>query len=461
MLLTISTTYQPATDIGYLLHKHPDKVQRFDISGGKAHIFYPEATPEQCTIAMLIELDSINLVRKMNIPNSSLMLQHYVNDRPYVASSFASSALVKVFSSALNGNCAEKPELVQQKMPFEVQLNMLKVRGNASLINELFEPLGYEVSYTNHLLDEKFTDWGNSNYYALTLKNNCTLQTLLSHLYVLMPVFDNEKHYYVHQADVDKLLDKAKVWLSTHPKKKFITNRYLKNKSSLTHEALKRLMTTEEQQAEEQIKHLPKVQQEKKIKLHQLRLNIVLETLVEAGAKSVLDLGCGEGKLLKMLLAHKQFERILGMDVSYRTLVNAKKRLNIERLSAHQQERINLIQGSLHYKDNRLDRFDAAALVEVIEHMDEERLAAFEKTIFKFALPKTVVITTPNREYNVKYEMEEGTMRHDDHRFEWTRQQFKDWCEKIKTQFGYYSTIKMIGDLDETVGEPSQMVIFN
>lgn len=460
MLLTISTTYQPATDIGYLLHKHPAKVQKFDISGGKAHIFYPEATDEKCTIAMLMELDSINLVRKMHVSSNSLMLHDYVNDRPYVASSFASSALVKVFSSALNGNCKDKPELVQQKIPFEVQISMLKVRGGVELINDLFEPLGYTVSYEGHVLDEQFSEWGESNYYALTLRNECTLQHLLSHLYVLMPVFDNEKHYYVHQADVDKLMDKAKVWLSNHPKKKFITNRYLKNKSSLTNEALERLMTEEEQNIEEQRQKLPKEKQEKKVKLHQLRLNTALKELIKSKAKSVLDLGCGEGKLLRMLLEKKQFERILGMDISYRTLLNAKKRLNIERLPASMQERITLIQGSLHYKDSRLYGFDAAALVEVIEHMDEERLSAFEKIVFEFARPKTVIITTPNGEYNVKYEMEEGSMRHDDHRFEWTREQFKDWCESVKEQFGYEYTIQMIGDLDEQVGAPSQMVVF-
>lgn len=460
MLLTISTTYQPATDIGYLFHKHPAKVQKFDISGGKAHIFYPEATDEKCTIAMLMELDSINLVRKMHVLGGSLMLHHYVNDRPYVASSFASSALVKVFSSALNGNCTERPDLVQQKMLFEVKINMLKVRGNVELINELFEPLGYTVSYKSHVLDEKFSKWGSSNYYSLILQNQCTLQHLLSHLYVLMPVFDNEKHYYVHQADVDKLMDKAQVWLSSHPKKKFITNRYLKNQSSLTHQALERLMTKEEQNIEEQRRKLPKKKQDKKVKLHQLRLNTVLEELVKSKAKSVLDLGCGEGKLLKMLLDKKQFESILGMDISYRTLLNAKKRLNIEHLPVSLKNRITLIQGSLLYKDSRLDDFDAAALVEVIEHMDEERLSAFEKTIFQFARPKTVVITTPNGEYNVKYEMEAGAMRHDDHRFEWTRQQFKDWCETIKEQFGYEYTIQMIGDLDEQVGAPSQMVVF-
>ena len=458
MLITISTTHSPATDIGYLLHKHPDKVQTFKVSGGQAHIFYPISTTEKCTVALLLELDTIKMVRQMHVPKGSISLHHYVNDRPYVASSFASSAITTVFSSALNGNCKNRPELVNVKMPFEVQVEVLKVKGSRQLIHNIFEPLGYEIAYTRHDLDEQFPDWGPSPFYSLTLKNKCTLQTLLRHLYVLMPVFDNEKHYYVGQADVEKLVSKATEWLPYHPMKDFIIRRYLKHKSSLTTEALSRLMTEAEKDQEEEKGFT--AQDEKKVKLHQVRLNIALEVIKKSGSKSVMDLGCGEGKLIRMLLKENQFERILGMDVSYRELLIAKKRLKIEQMSEAQRQRIKLIQGSLLYQDERLEDYDAAAIVEVIEHLDEERLVTFEKVLFACAQPKLAVITTPNGEYNAKYEMEEGAMRHSDHRFEWTRAEFKNWVNRVCETFKYEAKISMVGDIDETLGAPSQMVVF-
>ena len=460
MLLTISTAHQPTSDLGFLLHKHTDKVQTFKVSGGEVQVFYPEFSLKKATIAMLLELDSIDLVRKMKVPNGSLALHHYVNDRPYVASSFASSAIANILGSAMNGNCKNRPELLGIKMNFEVQIEVLKVRGNPLLIDNIFEPLGYEVSYQRHSLDEAFPDCGERPFYSLNLKNNCTIQTLLTHLYILMPVFDNEKHYYVGKKDVDKLIAKANTWLPNHPMKDFITRRFLKNKTSLTHEALEQLMTSAEKEAEEKLDQTPSKDKEVAIRLHQLRLNKALESIQKTGAKSVLDLGCGAGKLLKMLLQNPQFKRILGMDVSYRSLLIAKKRLKIDQMSEAQQQRIELIHGSLLYRDERLYGFDAAAIVEVIEHLDEDRLATFEKILFGFSRPKTIVITTPNSEYNVKYDMEAGKMRHIDHRFEWSRQEFKDWTMKVCETYSYTVNIELIGDLDEAVGAPSQMAVF-
>lgn len=123
MLLNITTTHQPATDLGYLLHKHPDKLQSVDLSVGKAHIFYPECTPEKTTVSLLLEIDSVEMVRGNN--NNDFVLAEYVNDRPYVASSLLSVALAKAFSSALNGKCKDKPELVTEKLPFEVTIAVL------------------------------------------------------------------------------------------------------------------------------------------------------------------------------------------------------------------------------------------------------------------------------------------------------------------------------------------------
>ena len=195
--------------------------------------------------------------------------------------------------------------------------------------------------------------------------------------------------------------------------------------------------------------------------LHQKRLALVLEKLKESGAKSVLDLGCGEGKLIRMLLKEKQFNNITGMDVSYQELTKCKERLHWDEMAPRQKERINLFQGALTYKDKRLEGFDAAAVVEVIEHLDENRLKSFERVVFECAQPKTVILTTPNGEYNILFEnMEADTMRHKDHRFEWTRNEFETWAKQVAETNNYKVEFCPIGEEDEKVGAPSQMAIF-
>src|SRR5439155_2095399 len=134
----------------------------------------------------------------------------------------------------------------------------------------------------------------------------------------------------------------------------------------------------------------------------------------------------------------KPFEKIVGMDVSYRALEIAAERLHLDRLPEKQRQPIELIQGSLGYRDKRLAGYDAAAVVEVIEHLDEPRLAAFERVLFEFARPVTVVLTTPNSEYNTKFKtLPAGQFRHRDHRFEWNREQFRAWANGIAERFDY------------------------
>jgi 3' terminal RNA ribose 2'-O-methyltransferase Hen1 len=457
MLLTISTTYYPATDLSYLLHKHPSKVQEVEISGGKAHLFYPEISEDKCTIALLLDIDPIGLVRKDSGPHvNEFALQQYVNDRPYVASSFMSGAISKAFSTAMNGRCKDKPELVDVPMPFEVKLAVLPVRGGEPLLRHLLEPLGYTVSVERHLLNEKFPNWGYSRYYTVTLKNTLTLQQLLTHLYVLIPVCDNDKHYWVGSHEVEKLLEKGRDWLPSHPARELITMRYLKHQKSLANDVLEILLKDEVTEDPEE-----ETATEQKVSMHDVRLQAVANELLGSGVKTVVDLGCGEGKLLKLLLAEKQFDTILGMDISYRSIEIAKDKLKIERLPPKQQQRIQLIQGSLNYRDKRIEGFEAAALVEVIEHLDQPRLSALVKVVFEFAKPQLVVITTPNAEYNIKFiNNEDGKLRHSDHRFEWTRKQFEDWGNRISVKYNYDVAYKPIGEPDEEVGALSQMAVF-
>ncbi len=458
MLLQITTTHKPATDLGYLLHKHPDKFQSIDLSIGVGHIFYPESSENKTTVAVLLDIDPINMVRGRNRSNN-FSLGQYVNDRPYVASSFMSVALSKAFSTAMNGKCSNKPDLVEVKMPFEVNISVLPApKGGEHLIRKLFEPLGYKVTVERHILDEKFEEWGESKYYTVKLLNTITTQELLQHLYVLIPVLDNDKHYYVSQNEIEKLVEKGKGWLSSHPEMEEITRRYLIHLGSLSRQAISRLH--EEEGSEEQ-DNLDQEEKERKETLHQKRLKLVLEQLKKSRAESVIDLGCGEGKLIRMLLKEKQFKKITGTDVSYTELTKAKDRLHWDEMAPRQKERIALFQGALTYKDKRLEGYDAAAIVEVIEHLDKNRLKSFERVVFEFAKPKTVVLTTPNGEYNVLYKnMEENAMRHTDHRFEWTRKQFKKWANTIAKNNNYKVEFLPIGEEDSNVGAPSQMAIF-
>ena len=458
MLLLITTTSYPATDLGYLLHKHPDRCQSFSLSFGQAHVFYPEASEQRCTAALLLDIDPVKLVR-----GRSANLEQYVNDRPYVASSFLSVAIAQVFSTALAGRCKDKPELTQTPLPLVAKLSVLPCRGGEGFLRQLFEPLGYTVTAQNHILDEKFPDWGQSKYYTVELQHTLPLADLLSHLYVLIPVLDDDKHYWVDDDEVEKLLRHGEGWLRAHPAREAITRRYLKRQHRLTRAALAQLAeedeldpdSAEESHAEEE------AAVEKPISLKQQRLNAVDAALKENGAKRVIDLGCGQGTLLRILVKESFFEQITGVDVSYRALEVAQERLDRLHLAPNQSNRLQLIQGALTYQDKRFTGYDAATVIEVIEHLDLPRLAAFERVLFEFAQPKTVVVTTPNIEYNVKFEnLPAGKLRHKDHRFEWTRQEFQNWAKQVAERFGYTVQFQAVGLEDAEVGSPTQMGVF-
>lgn len=463
MLLTLTTTHSPATDLGYLLHKHPAKVQSFTASFGEVHVFYPEASAERCTAALLLEVDPVGLVRKKGRSGKGFALQQYVNDRPYVASSFLSTAIVKVYRSALNGLCKQRPELVATPIPLLAKIAVLPCRGGESFLRALFEPLGYTVRAQSHPLDETFPEWGESPYFTVELEHTLRLSEFLTHLYVLIPVLDNHKHYWVGDEEVAKLLHRGGDWLATHPQRDKITAKYLKQQGVLTRAALAQLVADEDADLDASDAHHDEEERrtERTMGLHEQRLRAVLTVLQERHASRVLDLGCGEGKLLRLLLNDKRFTEIVGLDVSYRSLEMASERLHLDNLPDKQRERIRLMQGSLIYRDKRLVGYDAAAVVEVIEHLDAPRLAAFERVLFEFAQPGTVIITTPNSEYNVKWAtLPAGQFRHQDHRFEWTRGEFQTWAKRVAEQYGYGVQIKGIGPEDASVGTPTQMAIF-
>ncbi|WP_327133931.1 3' terminal RNA ribose 2'-O-methyltransferase Hen1 [Streptomyces sp. NBC_01343] len=473
MFLTISTTgsaEDPATDLGFLLHKHPGKVQAFSTSHGVAHVFYPEAADERCTAALLLDVDPVALVRRGQgkgrggAPDAALA--QYVNDRPYAASSLLAVALGSVFRSALGGRCTARPELPEQARPLRIEIPALPARGGAQLVHRLFDPLGWDLVQAEPVaLDEQFPEWGDSRYVRLVLEGELRLADALRQLYVLLPVLDDAKHYWVAPDEVDKLLRAGDGWLAAHPENGLISARYLARHKRLTREAMDRLELLRLAEADgsevEELDNAVGETEEKAVPLAVRRREAILGALRAAGASRVLDLGCGQGQLVQALLKEPAFTEIVGVDVSMRALGMAAKRLRLERMGEKQSSRVQLLQGSLAYTDKRLAGYDAAVLSEVIEHLDLPRLPALEYAVFGAARPRTVLVTTPNVEYNVRWEtLPAGHVRHGDHRFEWNREEFGGWAASVAGRHGYEVAFAPVGDDDPQVGPPTQMAVF-
>ena len=462
VLLTISTTHQPATDLGFLLHKNPGRLQSFRLPFGRADVFYPEAERDRCTVALLLDIDPVGLVRpKPGASNSGGWLEQYVNDRPYVASSHLSVAIASVFGSALAGTSKERPDLAESAIPLEARIAAVPSKDGADLVQGLFEPLGYTVEIQGHPLDTRFPEWGDSPYFSVGLTSESRLRDLLAHLYVLLPVLDDDKHYWVGDDEVDKLLRFGEGWLGNHPQRDLISRRYLKHQRGLVRQALAKLLdagqadpdiSAARQEQEEELLEAP-------LRLGEQRIQAVLAALRTIGATRVLDLGCGEGRLIGELLEEPAIRSITGLDVSHRALEAA--RLRLDSLPTRQRDRVTLLHGSLTYRDKRLSGHDAAVAMEVIEHMDTPRLDAFEEVIFGEAKPGAVLITTPNAEYNTLFGgLPAGAFRHRDHRFEWTRGQFQEWARGAAARRKYDVRFQDIGAEHPAHGAPTQMGVF-
>jgi 3' terminal RNA ribose 2'-O-methyltransferase Hen1 len=464
VLLTITTTRAPATDLGYLLHKHPGKAQSWQVSSGVSHVFYPEAAEDRCTAALLLEVDPVALVRGKGTGRSSEPpgITHYVNDRPYAASSLLAVALKQVFGTALAGRCDTRPELAATPLPLKVRVPALRCTGGPDLAARLFAPLGWEVTAEPVPLDPP--EWGLSRYVDLTLSGTLRLADALNHLYVLLPVLDDAKHYWVTSDEIDKLVRAGEGWLTTHPEKALITRRYLAHRRELTADALARLADADDLAPEALDNAVPDnpdpYEEPRPVPLAVARREAVLTVLREAGAHSVADLGCGDGALTRLLVAERDLDRVVAADVSARALEIAARRLRLDRLPEAKLAKVALLQSALTYRDERLAGLDAAVLMEVIEHVDADRLPALERTVFGFAAPPTVIVTTPNREHNAVYGMPGSALRHPDHRWEWDRRQFLDWADRVAAGYGYAVRVTGIGPDDPAAGPPTQMAIF-
>jgi 3' terminal RNA ribose 2'-O-methyltransferase Hen1 len=466
MLLTITYIGEKAADLGYLLHKNPSRPQTAEFNFGKVHVFYPEISANRCTAALLLDMDPLDLARgKQGSTGGGLF--DYVNDRPYVSSSFMSTAISRVYGTAMSGHCEKNQSLADSVLELSATLVMLPCRGDTGMLEKVFAPLGYEVKWEGGLLDERFPEWGDSCYVNLTISGRVRLQDLLRHIYVLIPVFDYRKHYWINDKEVDKLLAHGSGWLENHPEKNFITRRYFTKLGHFTKQALERLnrldngeggvenpVTESESEVESPTVKIPR--------LNDQRLSAVLSELKNSGAKSVLDMGCGEGRLLQLIMKEKKFIAIAGTDVSSVVLKRTADNLKLERMTEEEKKRVTLFQSSLCYRDKRFKNYDAISIVEVIEHLDENRLPALEAVVFADAAPTKIIVTTPNFDYNVNYTgLRENKFRHGDHRFEWNRVQFRAWADSAAARNNYSVRYEDIGEKDENQNTPTQMAIFS
>ncbi|ROR83641.1 3' terminal RNA ribose 2'-O-methyltransferase Hen1 [Plantibacter flavus] len=462
MLVTITSTAPSAADLGHLVRKHPARAQSFDLSVGCAHVFYPEATDERCTIALLLEVDAIALVRQKRFGGGdSASLSQYVNDRPYASSSMVAVAIGQVFRSAMTGRSDSHPELAAAALPLTITVAAVPSRGLEQLATRLFSPLGWTVVERAIPLDPTVPAWGDSRYVDLELTGHLRLADALRQLYVLLPVLDDAKHYWVSDDEVGKLLRAGEGWLADHPDRDLITKRYLAHQSRMITDAQSQLDPEARTGGADGDDAATASRTKRAPALAGLRAEAVLQALTDVRARSVADVGCGEGALLTRLLADPLVTTVIGTDVSARALASASQRLGLRDASDRVRERIQLLQSSATYADTRLRGLDAIVLMEVVEHIDAERLDALEASIFGAAAPEAVIVTTPNREYNALYpSLPAGSFRHPDHRFEWDRQEFATWCTTAAERYGYGVEHRTVGDVDPQLGSPTQLAIF-
>lgn len=460
MLINITVTGENAKALSYILWKNPDHIFDREFSSGHVVVFFSEYSNQKATASLLVLVDSVGMVRS----EWGRISSSYVDHRPYAASSIASVALKEAYSSAFAGKSetAEIDAVIKQKLPVEIELSSVWVKGGVQSIHDFFEPLGYAVNAEKLLYESKWLK-SDSCVFNVTLTGMQTILDLLRHLYVLLPALDNKKHYFVNENEIVKLLSHGEGWLETHPYKERIVSRYLIHRHNLIEEALEQL--AEEVQDEETEENAAGAEEamERPIRLQEERLQTalaVMRTLDPAPLK-IGDIGCGSGDFIRLIENDRAFSEVIGMDVSSKVLQIAEKRLHLDRRNAWQSPKISLIHGSLAYKDSRLKGLDAVLMFEVIEHIDAIKLPVVEYNIFEFLTPGYVMVSTPNKEYNQLFpSLEKNALRHRDHRFEWTRDEFRQWAGAVTAKYPYEVDFFQVGPRDDNLGAPTQMAVF-
>lgn len=443
MQLTIQASGDNVKAISYLLSKNPDNLYERNHKGHLVRLFYSKFTEEEVEVTIFVTPDPIELLQNRS---NSYDITHYINDREFAVSSIFTSFVRSALGTALNGQPKEEYlKWVSYRFPFKFQFGPVASTFSDLQIKDLFEPIGYEVSISRPEIDYAIDLKEKSSARMITLSANQTLQDALRHLFVLIPVIDDYKHYFIDEKEIEKLQRYGEGWLEEHPKRDSIYRQALRFKEIYSQ--------VERPSSQEQTD-----EEAKKVRLNDLRYGKIVEKAEIMRPKSIVDFGSGEGKLSLRLGFLEGVKEILAVEPSEIENLKAKRRFEKVKDQPNFVEPETLW-GSLFYFDERLKGKDLIILCEVIEHIDEYRLPKAMDMILHQYTPESLIITTPNKEYNVVYDMEEN-YRHSDHRFEWTRQEFREWCHARNHQNLYELEFLGIGQEHLSQGFPTQMCVF-
>jgi 3' terminal RNA ribose 2'-O-methyltransferase Hen1 len=443
MQLTIQASGDNVQAISYLLAKNPNNLYERNHKGHLVRLFYSKFTETELEVTIFVTPDPIEMVKNNS---NSYDITHYINDREFAVSSIFCSFIRSALGTALNGQPKEE-HLKWVNHPFSFNFEFGPVVSSLSdekLMN-LFEPIGYEVTINRPEIEYSFPIKTKSSARYLSIKGMKTLQEGLRHLFVLIPVIDNYKHYFIDEKEIEKLERYGEGWLEQHPLRDLIYRQALRFKEIYS-------------LVENSSKDEKKVEPVKKVRLNELRYEKIVNAVSQMKPRSVVDFGSGEGKLSVQLGFVEGITEILAVEPSESASLKALERFN----KVKNKEKFvipELLWGSLFYYDERLKDKDVIILCEVIEHIDETRLPKAMDTLLHDYQPGALIITTPNREYNELYDMEEH-LRHNDHRFEWTRAEFRQWCTERNYSNDYELLFDGIGEEHPSHGFPTQMCIF-
>lgn len=443
MQLTIRATGENAKMVSYLLAKNPNNIYERNQKGHLVRMFYSKFNDEELEATIFVTPDPLEMLQNKS---NSYDITHYINDREFAVSSIFCSFIRSALGTALNGQPKEEySEWVGHRFPLALEFGPVSSSLSDKQLAGLFQPMGYEVAISRPEIHYSFDLKEKSSARTLTLTGHQTLQNALRHLFVLIPVIDNYKHYFIDEKEIDKLERYGEGWLEEHPLRELIYRQALRFKEIYS--------LVEKPAADELIK-----EPVKKARLNDMRYEKIIETASRLKPKSVVDFGSGEGKLAVQLGFMDGIEELLAVEPSQSETLKAIRRFEKVKGQAGFIEPETLW-GSLFYYDERLKGKDLIILCEVIEHIDAERLPKALDTILHSYAPESLIITTPNREYNELYDMD-NHFRHDDHRFEWTRKEFQDWCSERNHQDHYELEFSGIGEEQELQGQPTQMCVF-
>lgn len=453
MQLAIKATGEGAKMLSFLLSKNPQNLYDRMEKGYRVRLTYTVFSDSEVEALIFVTPDPVELVK--NSPDTYEITQ-YINDREFVVSSIFCSNTRSALGTALNGRPKEE-YLDWAKHAFQLTIGFGPVATDLpdAAIKNLFEPLGYQTEIERGRADYNFQFKERSSARFINLQSKVTLQNALQHLFVLIPVLDDYRHYFIDEREIEKLERYGEGWLADHPLKELIIKRTLRFRELIDQMVLNSHQT---ELINEAVTPEPNISSQPVVRLNKLRYQRLVKIIEDLAAReSIVDFGAGEGKLSVRLGFIPGVKEILAVEPTEKEQLRALKRFSE---ASRKDDFIapTPVWGSLFYYDEQLCGKDVMILSEVIEHIDESRLPRVMDTILGSYKPQVLLITTPNAEYNPVYQMEEG-IRHKDHRFEWSRAEFAEWTYCLARNYAYEVQIDGIGEEAEGYGHPSQLAI--